>query len=171
MTNGHIGTQYDRLDPEHCTRDGERPSRNDIITFFDTRYGIDPATFAPYSFWERGKGKIWAFRGEQQTPARVEAMGIHLLRTDSQFWKPTTDAMQLFGRYATENIIELEEEEANAFWRGVEVEIVWTGDPRYVIVARDYGDTTTPIGVGLARESRLESLVPKGRQRDHDRSN
>lgn len=166
MSDSHIGTRFDRLPPTEET-DDSRPSREDVLRFFDTAFGIESSVFEPYTLWERGRGKVWAFNGEQPTPVRVEAMGIHILRTRNQFWKPTTDGMQLFGRHASTNIVELDRRKANAFWSGETVDIGWDGDPHYVIVFHSYAGDRVPIGVGLARDSELESLVPKARRRNH----
>lgn len=166
MTEQHVGTRYDRL-PATDTG-SERPSREAVLTYFDDRFGMEQSVFSPYTLWERGRGKIWAFRGEQESPVAVEAMGIHILRTRHRFWKPTTDAMQLFGGHATKNIVDISRSEASAFWQGDDVAIEWERDPSYVVVFHEYGRTRVPLGVGFAKENLLESLIPKGRQRSYD---
>lgn len=167
MTESHVGTRYDRLPAHDADRDLDgRPTRAEVLEYFAERFGIEPRAFDPYSLWEKGKGKIWAFRGTHSSPLAVEAMGIHLLRTRQRFWKPTTDAMQLFGRQATRNVLACSREQARAFWRGETQPIEWAGEQGYVIVTHPLGGEPEPLGVGLVVDDELRSVVPKARRRD-----
>lgn len=167
MSPANDGSRFDRLPPTAGEREVDgRPSRADVLRYFEECFGIDEERFAGHTFWEKGRGKIWAFHGTVPDPLAVEALGIHLLRTRQRHWKPTTDAMQAFGGHATRNVVELTSRQANRFWRGDTVSIDWSADPAYVIATAPIADTTAPLGVGLARADELESLVPKGRQRD-----
>jgi NOL1/NOP2/fmu family ribosome biogenesis protein len=89
------------------------------------------------------------------------------LRTRQEHWKPTTDAVQRFGREATRNVIVLEADEARAFIAGETREIDrWDGDWGYVIAAHEIAGAVEPIGVGLYLYGELRSQVPKGRRRE-----
>lgn len=167
MTDDHVGTRFDRLPMTADERAvPERPTSTAVRAFFRDRFGIPPDRFDGYTFWERGKGKVWAFRGNYSTPLEVEALGIHLLRTRHRSWKPTTDGVQLFGRAASRNVLELADPEARRFWRGEAIDREWDGDPGYVIVARRSVGRREPLGVGLYTDGTLESMVPKGRRED-----
>lgn len=161
----HVGSRYDRLPPTPADREVDgRASRAEVISFFADRYGMPHATFDDVTFWEKGRGKVWAFHGEHSSPLAVEALGIHLLRTDGHHWKPTTDGSQRFGRAATENVITLDRAGCRRFWRGEDQLLDAVADPGYVIVANQLAGTWEPLGVGLYLRGTLESLVPKGRQ-------
>lgn len=143
-----------------------RATREEVIEFWRERYGIPEEVFAEVSFWEKGAGKIWVFFGEMGTPIEIEALGMTFLRTRQEHWKPTTDAAQRFGTHATQNVIELDGDEARRFVAGEDQERDWDGDWGYLIVAHNLAGEREPLGVGLYLYGELRSQVPKGRQRD-----
>jgi NOL1/NOP2/fmu family ribosome biogenesis protein len=161
----NVGQQFGRLPATPADREVEgRASREEVIDFFDDRFGIGPAVFADFTFWEKGKGKIWIFAADAPSPIRVEGLGMTVLRTRQEHWKPTQSAIQRFGGYATKNIIELDGEAAAAFVRGEDQELDWDGDWGYLIAAHTVGGKREPIGVGLYVYGELRSTVPKGNQ-------
>ncbi len=167
MTDEHVGTRYDRLPASDAAREREaRPTRTDVLDYFEDRFGIGRATFDTHTFWEKGKGKIWAFAGTFESPIAVEALGIHLLRTNQRHWKPTTDGAQRFGHVASRNALDLDPPAAAAFWAGETQEVGHDADPGYVIVRRPIAGSYEPLGVGLLIGDELRSQVPKGRRRD-----
>lgn len=167
MTATHVGDRFDRLPGSEEERSlAGRTTREAVLKYFEERFGIPRSTFEAYTFWEKGKGKVWAFRSELPSPVPVEAMGLHLLRTRQRFWKPTTDGMQLFGRAATRNCLELSRVDARTFWRGETQEIAWDGEPGYAIVTHQIGGAPEPLGIGLIVDEELRSMIPKGRRRD-----
>jgi NOL1/NOP2/fmu family ribosome biogenesis protein len=162
--------RFDRVPSTETDReDGDPPSREAVVAFFEERYGIPPATFEEYTFWERGSGKLWAFRGDLATPVVIEALGMTLLRTRQEHWKPTTDGVQRFGGHATQNVIELDRADARWFVAGEDQELAWDGDWGYLVVAHEYVGGLEPLGVGLYLYGELRSQVPKGRRRTLDR--
>ena len=166
MRQQNCGRQFDRLPADDSERTvSNRATREEVLSFFEDRFGIPPHTFEAYSFWEKGKGKVWAFRGSIASPVRVEALGIHVLRTRQRFWKPTTDGMQRFGDDATNNVIVVSPDEAAAFWRGDTQSIDTSAEDGYVLVAQTLVDAPVPLGVGLYIDGVLQSVVPKSRQR------
>lgn len=167
MSKSNDGSRFDRLPPSSGERVvTDRPTRVEVLEYFQERFGVESAAFQKYTFWEKGTGKIWAFKGEVPTPINIEALGIHLLRTNQRHWKPTTDAMQRFGRQATRGVIELTREQATRFWRGESQSIEWDGPAGYVLVTNPIADRDEPLGIGLIRRGELRSQIPKGRRRD-----
>ena len=161
----NVGTRFDRLPAAAEVRDVDsRPTREAVITWWEDRYGIPPETFGEHTFWERGSGKVWAFRGDAPSPIEVQGLGMHVLRTDGEHWKPTTNGVQRFGTEATRNVLALEAEAAAAFVRGEDQEVAWDGDWGYLIVAREVAGEVAPLGVGLYLRGELRSQVPKGRR-------
>ncbi|PSP78188.1 hypothetical protein BRC81_09140 [Halobacteriales archaeon QS_1_68_20] len=143
-----------------------RATRQEVVDFWDERFGVPPETFEAFTFWEKGAGKVWALHGDAPSPIEVEALGMTFLRTRQEHWKPTTDAVQRFGRAATENVIELPREHARRFVAGEDLEPEWDGDWGYLIVAHELVGGLEPLGVGLFTYGTLQSMVPKGRRRD-----
>ncbi|MFB6191777.1 MAG: hypothetical protein ABEI11_00470 [Haloarculaceae archaeon] len=160
------GDRFGRLPATDADREvAGRPTRDDVLGFWAERYGVDPATFEGYTFWEHGSGKIWAFHGDLPAPAEIEGLGMTFLRARREHWKPTTEAAQRFGRAATRNVVELDRERADRFVAGEDQPVEWDGDWGYLIVAHRIAGATEPIGVGLYIRGELRSQIPKGRRR------
>ncbi|MFW6321107.1 MAG: DUF7122 family protein [Halohasta sp.] len=164
----NVGQQFGRLPATPADREVEgRASREEVLDFFDERFGIEPAVFEEFTFWEKGKGKIWIFAGDNPSPVRVEGLGMTVLRTRQEHWKPTHSAVQRFGRHATKNVVDLSPEQAATFARGEDQELPeWDGDWGYLIAAHELGGEREPIGVGLYLYDELRSTVPKGNQEE-----
>ncbi|GAB3674672.1 DUF7122 family protein [Halopiger thermotolerans] len=162
------GQRFDRLPATLDERTVEgRVSREEVLEYFEDRFGIPAATFDDHTFWEKGAGKIWIYAGEAPTPLEIEAIGMTCLRTRQEHWKPTTDFVQRFGTYADECVIELDREEARKFAAGEDQPLErWDGDWGYLIAAHEVANELEPLGVGLYLHGELRSLVPKGRRRD-----
>jgi len=160
------GQRFDRLPATDDEREvAGRATRREVLDWWEERFAIPPETFEGFTFWEKGKGKIWAFHGEVVDPIRIEGLGMTFLRTRQEHWKPTTEAAQRFGRAASKNVLELDREEAEAFAAGVDQDLDWDGDWGYLIAAHDLAGGLEPLGVGLYLHGELRSVVPKGRQR------
>jgi len=163
-------TRFDRVpatDAERPDDDPEQVTREEILVFWEDRYGVPRSVFADHTFWERGAGKIWIFRGDAPSPVDIEGLGMTFLRTRQEHWKPTTDAVQRFGGHADERVIHLDDEQAATFVAGEDQEITdWDGDWGYLVVTHDLVGESEPMGVGLYLYGELRSQVPKGRQRE-----
>ncbi|WP_458188719.1 DUF7122 family protein [Haladaptatus sp. NG-WS-4] len=161
------GQRFDRLPATSEEREvSGRATRREVVDWWEERFGIPPETFDDYTFWEKGKGKIWVFFGDLESPVGIEALGMTFLRTRQKHWKPTTNAAQRFGRHATKNVVELDLERARRFARGEDQSLDWDGDWGYLIASHELAGEVEPLGVGLFLHGELQSLVPQGRQRD-----
>ena len=161
------GHRFDRLPATAEERVvPDRATRAEVLAWWEERFGVEPAVFEAYTFWERGNGKVWALRGTEPTPAEIEALGLTLLRTRREHWKPTLSAVQRFGGHATRNVVHLSEEGAAAFFAGEDQDVAWDGDWGYLIVTHDLAGEPEPLGVGLYVHGELRSQVPKGRRRE-----
>jgi len=160
-------TKFTRLPASESEREEpERATREEVLAFWADRFGVPPTTFEDLTFWERGKGKLWCYRGEPPSPVDVEALGMTFLRTRQEHWKPTLEAVQRFGEHATDCVIDLSGSEAEAFVAGHDQELDWDGDWGYLVVTHDLAGRREPVGVGLYVYGELRSQVPKGRRRD-----
>jgi NOL1/NOP2/fmu family ribosome biogenesis protein len=161
------GSRFARLPATADERVVEgRVSRQEVVEFWDERFGVPPATWDDFTFWEKGAGRIWALHGDTQGGLRAESLGLPVLRTRQEHWKPTTDAVQRFGRVASQNVIRLDLEEARRFLAGDEQDLDWDGDWGYLIASHEIAGDWEPIGVGLYTYDSLTSMVPKGRRRE-----
>ena len=160
---GNDGQQFDRLPATHADRTvAGRASRAEVLDWWEERFGIEPATFDEFSFWEKGAGKLWIFAGESPDPTSVEGLGMTFLRTRQEHWKPTTVAVQRFGHLATRNVVDLSADEAARFATGEDQKLAWDGDWGYLIATREVAGGRVPLGVGLYLYGELRSVVPKG---------
>jgi NOL1/NOP2/fmu family ribosome biogenesis protein len=161
------GQRFDRLPATATEREVPgRATRVEVLAWWEERFGIDPAAFAEYTFWERGSGKVWALRGEEPSPIAVEGLGITFLRTRQDHWKPTLSAVQRFGHHATRNVLALDDQQAATFMAGEDQDLAWDGDWGYLVVTREIAGEQEPLGVGLYVYDELRSVVPKGRRRE-----
>ena len=160
------GSRFDRLPAAAAERTVEgRATRREVVEWWSDRFGIPADAFDEHTFWEKGAGRVWALAAEVPSPVDAESLGLPVLRTRQEHWKPTTDGVQRFGHLATENVLCLDGAEAARFVDGRDQELAWDGDWGYLIVAHDLVDATEPIGVGLYLHGELRSMVPKGRRR------
>ncbi|MGQ4555180.1 DUF7122 family protein [Halobellus sp. GM3] len=177
------GQRFDRLPATAAERVVPgRPSREEVVLWWEERFGVPPETWERHTFWEKGNGKLWAFAADVVSPIAVEGLGLRILRARQEHWKPSTNAVQRFCGEATKNVVVLEPEEAECFARGEDQELPrWDGDWGYVVAAHEIaGDSEAsptpratgeagnvePIGVGLYLHGELRSTVPKGRRED-----
>jgi NOL1/NOP2/fmu family ribosome biogenesis protein len=138
------------------------------VEWWRDRFGLPPATFADLCFYQRGRSTVWAGVPDVDdlTGARVEAVGIPLLRLGARFWKPTSIAIITLASMATRNVIDLDVREARRFLAGSESCLEDT-DPRRgnlapgFVVARLEG---VAIGCGEWHRSTLYSCIPKGKR-------
>lgn len=134
-----------------------------FLKFLKERFGIPEPAFEGLQIVE--VGDLWVATPEaaQFRSRYVKRRGIRLARVHKKGYKLTTAAMQLFGRYATRNRIELSEEDLPRFLRGedLRLETVPEGvEPGQVIVTYR-GDV---IGSGLLQGNKLKNQIPKGRR-------
>ncbi|RLM33393.1 hypothetical protein [Haloarcula sp. Atlit-120R] len=160
-------TEFTRLPEADDEReDPDRATRDEVLEFWQDRFGVPAETFEGYSFWERGAGKLWLYRGRPPSPVDIEGLGMTFLRTRQEHWKPTLEAVQRFGDRASKNVIHLDEDAARAFVAGEDRELDWDGDWGYLVVTHDLAGEAEPAGVGLYVYGELRSQVPKGRRRE-----
>lgn len=88
--------------------------------------------------------------------------GIRLCRLFPHSVKPTTHAMQVLGRYATRNFIEVSREQAVALVAGGRLELDSDCEDGFVLI-RCRGFT---VGVGLYHRPVLKSQIPRFRPVD-----
>ena len=138
------------------------------VEWWADRFGLPAETFTGLCFYQRGRSTVWAGVPDVDdlTGARVEAVGIPLLRLGARFWKPTSIAVITFASTAARNVIDLDDHETRRFLAGSESCLGET-DPRRdnlttgFVVARLDG---VAIGCGEWHHGTLYSCIPKGKR-------
>jgi len=144
-----------------------RADRREVVAWWAERFGVPEEVFEPYDFFITGKGTVWALRRSERAPGgvqglRYEALGMVIMRKGKLGWKPTTNAIQVFGRHARKNVVELDEAQMRAFVAGEDIRGPFPGlEEGYVVVCY----RGVPLGCGLYRRGVLRSQVPKVRRR------
>lgn len=133
--------------------------RKNILNHLKERYGIPEDIFQDYEFLVRGR-KIWIYRKNMWIPrGKLESVGLVALRIGKEL-KPTTNFIQLFGKYASKNIVEItSEEDMKRFVNGKNIDLNVPGRG-YVFVKyrEDF------LGCGFLRDGVLLNLIPNDRR-------
>ncbi len=141
----------------------EPATRTEGIAALCQRFGFAPELFAAYRYWMRGQETLWMALPEVESPAGVipESVGIPLLSYKRKHIKPKTAALQLLGREARRNVLELPERAAALrFVNGQSQNILADVEPGFVHVRYRRFE----LGCGLYGRGQLHSQIPRGLQ-------
>ena len=135
----------------------------EVAELWHSRFGIPVQALSGYRFFKKASS-IWAISDFELPRLSYEAIGMRIINCKDRPWKPTTAALQIFGKYATRNIIHLNSDSARVFLEGrsqvigeaAEVEC----EPGYVVVFYR-GEV---LGCGLYSHGLLVSQIPKERR-------
>lgn len=137
--------------------------REEILDFWERKFGVPPTAFEDYRFVMKGENKVWVTDARPpDLDLEFEAVGLPFLRVNQEHPKPTTDALQRFGEHITKNAVDVTTGEARKFVSGDTVDREFEVDLGYVAV-RFEGEV---LGCGLYFPGELRSQVPKGRRVD-----
>ena len=134
-----------------------------VLDYLESRFGIPRKVFDDYAIialkdvWiaskECGEFEIRAFSRRGIRLARIFPRGI----------KFTTAAMQIFGKFATRNVVQLEDEEhLEKMLRGEDIKIGELDSVQEGQVIVKWGDDV--IGSAIYRDGKLKNQIPKGRR-------
>ncbi|MGB3944987.1 MAG: hypothetical protein WBK88_09370 [Methanothrix sp.] len=135
--------------------------RGEVAEMMESRFGIPPRAFEGVSFFRRGRN-VWAVSLPDLPDLDFEAVGLRFLSLRGRVPKPTTYALQLFGRFATKNAVDLSDGEARRFIAGERQQLSAPVEDGYVVVSYR-GDV---LGCGLYSRGDLISQLPKERRID-----
>ena len=136
---------------------------NEVLKYVKERFGIEESVFDGYELVEMGD--VWIATKEVATfkSKAVKRRGLRFARVYKKGFKLTTAAMQIFGKYATKNVITLKNlKEAEAFIGGRDLRIELPGvvtDGQ--VIVKFNGDI---LGSGLLKGDVLKNQIPKGRR-------
>ncbi len=130
--------------------------RSLVTKIWQERFGISEQAFSGCKFFQKASS-IWAISDVDLPALSYEAIGMRIMNCKDRPWKPTTSALQIFGRYATKNVIHINQEEAMIFLEGGSQAIESDCETGYVVVFYR-GDV---LGCGLYSHGMLVSQIPK----------
>jgi hypothetical protein len=133
--------------------------RAEVAEMMGSRFGIPPEAFEGVSFFLRGRN-VWAFSLPEVPDLDYEAVGLRFISLRGRVPKPSTYALQLFGRFATKNVVDLSSDQARKFIAGERQSLEADLEDGYVVVAHQ-GDV---LGCGLYSRGELISQLPKERR-------
>jgi len=133
--------------------------RAEVAELMESRFGIPPAAFENVNFYRRGRN-VWAFSLPEIPDLRCESVGLRFISVRGRVPKPTTYALQLFGRFATKNSVDLSTDQAEKFIAGEGQRLDAEVEDGYVVVSYQ-GDV---LGCGLYTRGELASQLPKERR-------
>ncbi|HOK57761.1 MAG TPA: hypothetical protein PK659_03185 [Methanothrix sp.] len=134
-------------------------NKDTVVSMWRERFGISEDVFKGFGFFRRGR-MIWAFSLPEIPPFRCESIGMRVISMRESPWKPTTYALQLWGRHARKNVIDLNDEMARRFFAGESLELRAQVERGYVVVTH----MGSVIGCGLYTPGKLISQLPRERR-------
>ncbi len=139
-------------------------NKKEIVDYIEKEFGIKKEVFENYVFLSSGK-KIWMIEKESWDKIKddlekinVQSIGIAIARVGKVI-KPTSNFLQIFGKYAKKKIVELNEKEAFSYIRGLDIKKECK-EKGYIIVK--FGEDI--LGCGLAKEGWIKNQIPKARR-------
>ncbi len=135
-----------------------------VAAMWQGRFGMGPEAFSGMQFFKKASS-IWAISEADLPRLSYESLGMRIMSCKDRPWKPTTAALQVFGRHAAKNLVHLEESQAMLFLQGAGQVLPEYCDPSicepgYVVVFYR-GDV---LGCGLYSHGKLVSQIPKERR-------
>lgn len=137
--------------------------RAEVAEMMGSRFGIPPEALDGVSFFLRGRN-VWAFSLTEVPDLDFEAVGLRFISVRGRVPKPSSYALQLFGRFATKNAVDLSSHQARKFIAGERQSLDADLEDGYVVVAH-LGDV---LGCGLYSRGELISQLPKERRIGED---
>jgi NOL1/NOP2/fmu family ribosome biogenesis protein len=130
-----------------------------VADLWFSRFGIPESIFFAYIFFRKANS-VWALNDADLPRLSYEAIGMRIMNLKDRPWKPTTSALQIFGRHAAKNLIHLDPANARTFLEGKTLSMESDSEPGYVVVFYR-GEV---IGCGLYSHGKLVSQIPKERR-------
>ena len=137
----------------------EPMERSEVAALWHSRFGIPECAFDGYQFFRKAQS-VWVISDSDLPRLSYEALGMRIMSLKDRPWKPTTSALQIFGRHASKNLAHLDGEQARVFLAGGSQPFESDSEPGYVVVFYR-GEV---LGCGLYSHGKLVSQIPKERR-------
>lgn len=132
---------------------------SEVAGLWHSRFGIPESEFDGFQFFRKAQS-IWVISDSDLPKLSYEALGMRIMSLKDRPWKPTTSALQIFGRHASKNLVHLDEEQFRVFLAGGSQLFGSDSEPGYVVVFYR-GEV---LGCGLYSHGKLVSQLPKERR-------
>ncbi|MEM4230626.1 MAG: hypothetical protein QXF25_02015 [Candidatus Pacearchaeota archaeon] len=138
-----------------------------IIASLNENFGIEKL---PYLFIKTGKEKIRVFSGslsmqeikKLELNVRIELIGCYAFKEEKQGYRISFDSLPLLKDLIKKNVVELNDEEAEKWLRGLSLENERFKNLNDVVILKNKEDM---IGCGIVKkEGIILNLVPKERR-------
>jgi NOL1/NOP2/fmu family ribosome biogenesis protein len=137
----------------------EPEDRSKIVALWNDRFGILEEAFTNFSFYRKAQN-VWIFSDFALPRLSYEAIGLRMMNFKEDPWKPTSHALQIFGKHAVKNLVHLNFEQSKTFFAGKSQTLDLDVEPGYVVVFYN-GEV---LGCGLYSHGMLVSQLPKERR-------
>jgi len=141
----------------------DEPDKDEVLGYFESRFGLDPSVFDGYVFYIGGRGRLYLGPSADMNGLRVATTGLTIARSDGGI-KPTTNLLQCFGSRVTKNRIDISRADAAEFIRGSDIRIdpAVLGDVSDGYVLLVYQGC--PLGCGLLKQDCVKNMLPKAKR-------
>lgn len=134
--------------------------REAVLGYLEERFGIGQQHFSGFGLYMGSKGRVFLGPKRIPGPATPVSVGILIARISGSV-KPSTNLLQLFGRHATRNVMELSKDEAIRYLNGEDLRVsekkVTDG---YVLLQY----LEFPLGCGMLKKGVIKNMLPKAKR-------
>ena len=131
-----------------------------MFLYLENRFGIAGSIFDDYFLLKKNKS-WWLLRKSDHirhaSSLKVWMTGLKAFQTVGSYIKPTTRLIQLFGRHAVRNNLDISSEDINKMAKGGHISSDMEIDNGYIILVFK----GSVIGLGLFIEGRITSQIPR----------
>lgn len=140
-------------------------TREDVLNYLLDRFGIEKAVLGDFSMFSTEKGKI--FLGPKSLLCAPQAVSIGLLCFRSDYAiKPTTNLLQIIGKFAKQNFALLSKDQTKDYLYGSDLTLtpdqISNCSDGYILLK--YGEFS--LGCGLLKKDQLKNTLPKAKRLD-----
>ncbi|HOK22753.1 MAG TPA: hypothetical protein PKU94_03420 [Candidatus Hydrothermia bacterium] len=131
------------------------------LNYISQRFGIPQGVFEGFELVE--KGDIWIMSKEAARfhIKRYSRKGIRLIRVFRDGYKLTTAGIQIFGKYATRNVLEINEKQLEDFLKGKNLLVANNAVQNGQVIVKSGTDY---LGSALYNNGNVKNQLPKGRR-------
>jgi NOL1/NOP2/fmu family ribosome biogenesis protein len=138
----------------------EEHDRRTLFFYLQNRFGIPEYLFAPYLLFE-GKGRWWLLRESahlmEASRLKVSMVGLRAFNKVGGYVKPSTRMIQIFGRFATRGILEIDRQQLNRLLAREALPADLEIENGYIILSLK----SQPLGLGLLIDGVVISQIPR----------
>jgi len=142
----------------------------EFLNYLDERFGIKKEIFSDYMFETDGE-RISIFSAglgnKNLDGLRIKSIGLRAgkyfkdIRNGRIKFKISTNFAQIFGKYATKNILEISDDDVWKYMQGNDIENVKTDVEEGEVIIKN---NAYVLGVGSYIQGRIKNQIPKKRR-------